>query len=108
MKFKFCALLCGLALTTLLGFAQVPSGPSQTPADQRELRFEQPVFSLSDDSTAIKIPRGYAVVIGINSYEKIVQSQQLQFAERDAEAIYSILISPEGGNFRAENVHKLI
>ncbi len=26
----------------------------------------------------------------------------------DAEAIYSILISPEGGNFHAENVHKLI
>jgi tetratricopeptide (TPR) repeat protein len=108
MKFKFCALLCGLTLTTWLGFAQVPGGPSQTPADQRDLRFEQAGTSPSDDSASIKIPRGYAVVIGINSYEKIVESQQLQFAERDAEAIYSILISPEGGNFRAENVHKLI
>ena len=30
------------------------------------------------------------------------------FPERDAEAVYSVLISPEGGNFRAENVHRLI
>jgi len=110
MKFKFCALLCvGLALTARLEFAQVsPPEPSQTPANQRDLRLEQDPVKSSDDSLPIRIPRGYAVVIGINQYEKIPQSKQLNFAERDAEAIYSILISPEGGNFRAENVHKLI
>ena len=32
----------------------------------------------------------------------------MRFTERDAEKIYSILISPAGGNFKAENVHKLI
>ena len=36
------------------------------------------------------------------------ESGQLQFPEQDAESIYSVLISPEGGNFRAENVHRLI
>ena len=46
-------------------------------------------------------------MVGIARYQSIPDKLQLQFAERDAEAIYSILISPEGGNFRAENVHKL-
>jgi len=32
----------------------------------------------------------------------------LQYSANDADAIYSILISPEGGNFRTENVRKLI
>ncbi|MBV8818439.1 MAG: caspase family protein [Acidobacteriaceae bacterium] len=54
------------------------------------------------------IPRSYAVVIGISNYQNLSSNQQLHFAEADAELIYSILISPEGGNFRAENVHKLI
>src|SRR5262249_33245634 len=32
---------------------------------------------------------------------------QLQFAERDAQSIFTILISPEGGSFKTENVHML-
>ena len=31
----------------------------------------------------------------------------MKYAERDAQSIYTILISPEGGNFKAENVHIL-
>ena len=54
------------------------------------------------------IPRSYALVVGIGKYQKLPESGQLQFPERDAESIYSVLISPEGGNFRAENVHRLI
>ena len=54
------------------------------------------------------IPRGYALIIGIANYKNLPAKSQLEFPERDAEAIYSILISPEGGNFRAENVHRLI
>ena len=46
-------------------------------------------------------------MVGIAKYQSLPDKLQLQYAERDAEAIYSILISPEGGNFRAENVHKL-
>jgi tetratricopeptide (TPR) repeat protein len=33
---------------------------------------------------------------------------QLQYPDMDAESIYTVLISPEGGQFPAENVHKLI
>ena len=54
------------------------------------------------------IPRSYAVIIGISKYED-PKVQPLEFSDRDAESIDSILISPEGGKFsRAENVHKLI
>lgn len=54
------------------------------------------------------IPRSYAVVIGVSEYPNLPEKYQLHYANRDAESIYSILISPEGGNYRAENVHKLI
>ncbi|HWR53909.1 MAG TPA: tetratricopeptide repeat protein [Bryobacteraceae bacterium] len=54
------------------------------------------------------IPRSYALVIGIGGYQNLPANLQLQFAERDAEAVYSILISREGGNFPAENVRRLV
>ncbi len=62
----------------------------------------------SPAQASITIPRSYALVVGISQYRNLAAKHQLQFANRDAEAIYSILISPQGGNFRAENVHKLI
>ncbi len=45
--------------------------------------------------------------MGISNYKNLPAKSQLEFPERDADAIYSVLISPEGGNFRAENVHRL-
>jgi len=53
------------------------------------------------------VPRSYAVIVGISSYRNLGKDLQLQYAERDAQSIYTILISPEGGNFKAENVHML-
>ena len=53
------------------------------------------------------MPRGYALVIGISTYQKLDPSQNLLFPESDAEAIYRVLIGPEGGAFPAENVHLL-
>ena len=53
-------------------------------------------------------PRYYALIIGIAGYRNLSDSQQLMYSERDAESIYSVLISREGGSFRAQNVHKLI
>src|SRR5262249_41368854 len=50
------------------------------------------------------IPRSYAVIAGISRYKNLPANLQLQYAERDAQSIYTILISPEGGNFKAENV----
>ena len=98
---------CLVFLTAWLGWSQTP------PPAQRDLRIEKDVTTPAAAApaakpTAVAIPRSYALVIGISRYQNLAQGQQLQYAERDAEAIYSILISPEGGNFRAENVRTLI
>lgn len=53
------------------------------------------------------IPRSYALVIGVSQYQHLSPKEQLLYPAEDAEAVYSVLISREGGNFGAENVHKL-
>ena len=47
-------------------------------------------------------------MIGISKYENLPPEAQLEYPDRDAESVYTVLISPEGGQFPAENVHKLI
>src|SRR4051794_3601461 len=59
-------------------------------------------------SRTVAPPRSYALIVGIGKYQNLSEQEALQFSERDADSVYSILISPEGGNFRAENVHRLI
>ncbi|MCX6624026.1 MAG: caspase family protein, partial [Acidobacteria bacterium] len=73
---------------------------------ERDLKYEK---DTPEPSSAPKtaIPRSYALVVGIGQYKNLPEKAQLRYAERDADAIYSILISPEGGNFKAENVRKL-
>jgi tetratricopeptide (TPR) repeat protein len=81
----------------------------QPPPDQkkRDLKVEK----LDADSTlppAAKVPpRSYAVVIGVSRYPKLAEKYQLRFPERDAQSMNTILISPEGGSFKAENVKVL-
>jgi uncharacterized caspase-like protein/tetratricopeptide (TPR) repeat protein len=79
----------------------------QTPDQKkRDLKVER----LDDNSTlpqAKTPPRSYAVVIGVAKYPKLEVRFQLQFPERDAQSMNTILISPEGGNFKAQNVHVL-
>jgi tetratricopeptide (TPR) repeat protein len=75
--------------------------------NQRDLKIEKDVPAPAV-AGKMSIPRSYALVVGIGSYPNLPPAGQLKYSERDAEAIYSILISPEGGNFRAENVHRLI
>lgn len=100
-----------IAWNLLLAAAMAALG-QQTPATQeRDLRVEADTTEtrpLIPEPSKVVIPRSYALVIGISKYRNLPSEQQLRFAERDAEAMYSILISPEGGNFRAENVHRLI
>ena len=91
--------------------AQPQAAPPQTPQQARDLRVEKkgaPAAAAPGGPASVAIPRSYALVVGIGAYKNLTSDLQLKFAERDAESIYSILISPEGGNFRAENVHTLI
>src|SRR5436853_6441929 len=91
-----------LALVTLsLAHAQ-----PRPPAQPRDLLVQQ----IEEESAPAKhnIPTGYAVVIGISRYRNLGKDQQLRFAEQDARAIKTVLISEEGGNFKIDNVHVLL
>src|SRR6266436_2705239 len=76
----------------------------QAPAKARDLKYEE---NNTAPPPTVAVPRGYALIVGVANYKNLPAKAQLEFSERDADAIYSILISPEGGNFRAENVHRL-
>ena len=80
--------------------AQSKSGQQ---SKSRDLKYEEDGPAV----TSATIPRGYALIVGIAGYKNLPANAQLDYPERDADAIYSVLISPEGGNFRAENVHRL-
>lgn len=96
--------LAALALALTPAALPAQSQPKNA-QNARDLKYEennvQPVATVA-------VPRGYALIVGIGAYKNLPEKAQLEYSERDAEAIYSILISPEGGNFRAENVHRLI
>lgn len=101
-----------LYLSLCLVFFPVYDGYAQ---GKRDLRLDNPTgaststtLPLDRASASASLSRYYALVIGISKYQNLAGNQQLAFADRDAEAIYSVLISREGGNFRAQNVHKLI
>ncbi|MCC7497450.1 MAG: tetratricopeptide repeat protein [Bryobacterales bacterium] len=94
---KYVALFAACLLTVPLGAQQ---------KQERDLKYEKDTPEPVTTPPA-GIPRSYALVIGISQYQNLPEKLQLRYTERDADAIYSILISPEGGNFKAENVHKL-
>ena len=95
-------LLVSLVLTSGAAWAQ------EAQQTERDLRLEKDETPVAASPGEVKIPRSYALVVGIAAYQNLPEHQQLRYSERDAEAMYSILISPEGGNYRAENVHKLV
>ncbi len=95
-----CMLLSGLLC------AQQPS--SVTPdAGTRDLKLAKPPGT-ENAETPVTIPRSYALVIGVSHYANLPASAQLHYPDRDAEEIYTTLISPEGGQFPPENVHRLV
>ncbi len=91
-------------LAACLAVAQQKGAPGPAPAKGRDLKYEE---NNTVPAPPVSVPRGFALIVGIANYKNLPAKSQLEFSERDADAIYSILISPEGGNFRAENVHRL-
>ena len=100
-------LLAALPVALLSG--QTPPKPKPAEQKKRDLKYEEEASTPSTPlrSASVVIPRSYALVVGISQYPNLPASGQLEFAEPDADAVYRVLISPEGGNFRAENVHRL-
>ena len=104
---RFFAAVLGPALLTAVWTTTGVAGPLQTREDQtreRDLVLETPDLKTIELTS---VPRGYALVIGIGEYRYLDESQQLLFAESDAEAMYRVLISHEGGAFPSENVRLL-
>src|SRR5690349_20106193 len=92
-----------------IAFAQAPPpAPPQSKQQQRDLKVERLDEPLPLPKGTPLPPRSYAVIVGISGYRNLPENLQLKYAERDAQSIYTILISPEGGNFKAENVHLLL
>lgn len=100
MRTMCMALLWAFALA-----GQTPPGGEQ----QRDLKFtREPSNPVVKPGEAVVIPRSYALVVGISEYAKLPPAGQLRFPSRDAAAVYTSLISPEGGQFPPENVKRLI
>jgi tetratricopeptide (TPR) repeat protein len=90
------------------GQAVPATTPSTSQQDQsRDLTFKKDANRPAGETT-VRIPRSYALVVGISKYRNLPAEAQLEYPDRDAESIYTVLISAEGGQFPAENVHKLI
>jgi len=91
-------------LAAALALAQQQPPPPASP-QKRDLKVEK--IEAQPATITEAVPRSYAVVVGISHYQNLEQKQQLEYPDADAQSIYTILISPEGGNFKAENVHVL-
>ncbi len=89
--------------------ASLAAASAQQPPDQVKER-DLSIRRLPDRRTGSgeAVPRGYALVVGVGKYQKLDPAEYLRFPESDAEAIYRVLISQQGGAFPAENVHRLI
>ncbi len=97
--------LCGLYAHAA---AQQSNGASgQSSPDTRDLKTFKP-GGVNAAEAPVSIPRSYALVIGVSRYANLPSSAQLHYPNRDAEEMYTTLISPEGGQFPPENVHRLI
>ncbi len=75
---------------------------AQAPPQARDLARDGTFFR-----QPVAMPRGYALVIGISDYKNLEGKEDLRFAERDAEALHDILLSPQGGNLDFQNIRKL-
>ena len=102
-------LLLLAATLTLAAQPPAPNPPTTDPSDkQRDLSYTNEGANSKGEMRRPTIPRGYALVIGISHYKNLPAKAQLDFPNRDAESIYKILISAEGGQFPPENVHVLV
>ena len=103
-----------LSLVALLVFAglqaQVPSAtPQATQSSPDAARDLKPVHPNESSKPVVPeaVPQSYALIIGIAHYENLPATAQLQYPDRDAQAIYTTLISQQGGEFPASHVHML-
>lgn len=94
-------------VTLAASVAALAQQPVADPLGSRDIKIKR-VASPSELGQQVRTPRGYALVVGIGNYKNLPADESLKFAESDAEAVYRVLISPDGGRMEPENVKKLI
>jgi len=98
----------GVALLCAQPAKQTPQQPPNQKRDLKVEKLEEEGAEAAGPKSSILIPpRSYALVVGVSKYKSLPAKNELPYAEADAQLMYSILISPEGGNFKAQNVHVL-
>ena len=100
-----------VALLLLTSFAaRAQNTPQQAPSadQQNSSRDLKPVHPNEKQAPLTgAVPQSYALVVGIAHYANLPASAQLRYPDRDAESIYTTLISQQGGEFPANHVHML-
>ena len=97
---RICAFVVVMACTCFGTYAGIAAqDSSQAPRDLK--------LAPAKPESASRVPRGYALIIGISAYANLDADRQLRYAESDAEAMYRVLISKQGGAFPADNVKLL-
>lgn len=94
-----------LAAALALPYGAAAQAAQQDQPRGRDLVFDAP--GADAGAVPLTMPRGYALVVGVGEYRNLDESRQLLYSESDAEAMYRVLISPEGGQFPPENVRLL-
>lgn len=114
-------LILGLLFASCYAWPQSATTPPDNQTEHRDLNLvpDHPTkpASTSTAPPSVKspvhkelnpsVPRWYALVVGISHYKNLPPQGQLKFANRDADSVYTVLISKEGGQYPAENVHVL-
>jgi tetratricopeptide (TPR) repeat protein len=95
------------ALAALPAWAQTPAVQGGAAPATADAAAQSRDLVLATEIEQQDVPRGYALVVGVGAYPKLDAARQLQYSESDAEAMYRVLISKEGGAFPAENVKLL-
>lgn len=97
-----------LMLTAISARAQDTSPQTPPPDQQNNSRDLKPVHpNEKQGPVSGAVPQSYALVVGIAHYANLPASAQLRYPDRDAESIYTTLISQQGGEFPANHVHML-
>jgi len=103
------ALLASVAAATLFACvleAQTPQVPQPTPDTARDLKPVRPEES-SKTVAPNAVGQSYALIVGIANYKNLPPGSQLRYPGRDAQSVYTTLISEQGGDFPASHVHLL-
>ena len=114
LRLAHCTFLAAWIALLFLAFpaaqAQVqptnPPAPQSSPDTARDLKPVHPEDKAKPIVPGV-VPQSYALVVGIAHYENLPASAQLQYPGRDAQSIYTTLISQQGGEFPANHVHML-